>query len=244
MGPAVPLVAVVPRSGFSEPDSLVAPAKAGAHPRPRCHERAPASAGATMAVDVMRIALRRTYASPMKRRPTPTVTDDDAALFRDAIGDVRRIEVEDTAVARPPPTPEPRMRERDEDDALKESRFLPTSAEAFALGEPLSYRRDEIPAKTLKRLAAGEYAVQDEVDLHHLPEREAEALLKAFLTHARQERHHCVRVIHGKGLRSEAGPVLKAMVDGVLRHRGDVLAFASAPASQGGTGAALVLLGK
>ena len=192
----------------------------------------------------MRTAPPRTYAAPMKRRPTPTVTDDDAALFRDAIGDVRRIEVENAATARPPPTPEPRMRERDEEDALQESRFLPASAEAFALGEPLSYRRDEVPAKALKRLAAGEYAVQDEVDLHHLPAAEAEKLLKAFLTHARQQRHHCVRVIHGKGLRSEAGPVLKAMVDAVLRHRGDVLAFSSAPPAQGGTGAVLVLLGK
>jgi DNA-nicking Smr family endonuclease len=180
----------------------------------------------------------------MRKRPTPTVTPDDAALFREAIGEVRRIEIEAAAAAKPPPAPEPRMRARDEAEALEESRFLPASAAAFALGEPLSFKRDEITAKTLRRLAAGEYAVQDEVDLHHLPATEAEKLLKAFLTHARQERHHCVRVIHGKGLRSESGPVLKALVDGVLRHRGDVLAFTSAPPAQGGTGAVLVLLGK
>jgi DNA-nicking Smr family endonuclease len=181
----------------------------------------------------------------MSRKKTPPpITDDDAALFREAIGEVRRIEVDETATTRPPPEPAARMRARDEEEALKESRFLPASAAAFALGEPLSFRREEITGKTLKRLAAGEYAVQDEVDLHHLPAIEAEKLLKAFLTHARQERHHCVRVIHGKGLRSESGPVLKALVDGVLRHRGDVLAFASAPPAQGGTGAVLVLLGK
>jgi DNA-nicking Smr family endonuclease len=49
-----------------------------------------------------------------------------------------------------------------------------------------------------------------------------------------------VRVIHGKGLRSEGAPVLKMLVDRVLRQRGDVLAFASAPAAQGGAGAPLV----
>jgi DNA-nicking Smr family endonuclease len=179
-----------------------------------------------------------------RKKSPPPITDDDAALFREAIGEVRRIEVDEAATTRPPPTPAARMRARDEEEALKESRFLPASAAAFALGEPLSFKRDEITAKTLKRLAAGEYAVQDEVDLHHLPASEAEKLLKAFLTHARQERHHCVRVIHGKGLRSESGPVLKALVDGVLRHRGDVLAFTSAPPAQGGTGAVLVLLGK
>jgi DNA-nicking Smr family endonuclease len=36
--------------------------------------------------------------------------------------------------------------------------------------------------------------------------------------------------------------VLKALVDRMLRQRGDVLAFASAPPAQGGTGATLVLL--
>jgi DNA-nicking Smr family endonuclease len=86
--------------------------------------------------------------------------------------------------------------------------------------------------------------VQVELDLHHLPSAEAERLLKAFLTRARDDGRACVRVIHGKGLRSESGPVLKAMVDGLLRHRGDVLAFASAPPAQGGTGAVLVLLAR
>ena len=179
-----------------------------------------------------------------RRKPDPPITDDDAALFRDAIGEVRRIEVDPAATVKPPPAPSARMRRRDEEEALRESRHLPASAAAFALGEPLSYRRDSVTPKALKRLAAGEYAVQDEVDLHHLPAADAEKLLKQFLTHARGEGHGCVRVIHGKGLRSEAGPVLKAMVDGVLRHRGDVLAFASAPPAQGGTGAVLVLLGK
>jgi DNA-nicking Smr family endonuclease len=180
----------------------------------------------------------------MKPRNPPPITDEDATLFRESIGEVQRIEIEAPAPTKPPPAPAARMRARDEADALKESRFLPASAAAFALGEPLSFRREALDPRVLKRLAAGEIAVQDEVDLHHLPESEAEKLLKAFLSDARRERHHCVRVIHGKGLRSESGPVLKAMVDGVLRHRGDVLAFASAPPAQGGTGAVLVLLGK
>jgi len=52
-----------------------------------------------------------------------------------------------------------------------------------------------------------------------------------------------VKIIHGKGLRSRApGPVLKRLVDGMLRRRGDVLAFASAAPASGGTGAVVVLL--
>ena len=53
----------------------------------------------------------------------------------------------------------------------------------------------------------------------------------------------CVRIVHGKGRYSAEGvPVLKNLVDRLLRQRGDVLAFHSAPAAQGGTGAVLVLL--
>ena len=53
----------------------------------------------------------------------------------------------------------------------------------------------------------------------------------------------CVRIVHGKGLHSESGvPVLKNLVDRVLRQRADVLAFHSAPGAQGGHGAVLVLL--
>ncbi|MEO5625059.1 MAG: Smr/MutS family protein, partial [Dokdonella sp.] len=59
-------------------------------------------------------------------------------------------------------------------------------------------------------------------------------------------RHHdllCVRIVHGKGLRSKAaGPVLKQLTDSMLRRRADVLAFTSARPAQGGTGAVIVLL--
>ena len=49
-------------------------------------------------------------------------------------------------------------------------------------------------------------------------------------------------------LKSEKGadgtPVLKNLVDRLLRQRGEVLAFHSAPTAQGGTGALLVLLAR
>lgn len=179
----------------------------------------------------------------MKRRKPAPVSADDADLFRASIGDVRRIEAEENVTSRPPPAPAARMRERDEAEALRESR-LPPVDEAFDGAEPLTYRRDEISARTLKRLASGQYSIQDEIDLHHLRAHDAEAVLKRFLDHARDEDRFCVRVIHGKGLRSEATPVLKALVDRLLRQRGDVLAFASAPSRMGGTGAVLVLLNR
>jgi DNA-nicking Smr family endonuclease len=180
----------------------------------------------------------------MKRRKPAPVSAEDANLFRESIGDVRRIEADEIATTRPPPTPVPRMRARDEAEALRASRSPVADEAAFDGTEPLSYRRDEVSARTLKRLAAGQYSIQDEIDLHHLRSADAESALKRFLDQARAEDRFCVQVIHGKGLRSESTPVLKALVDRLLRLRADVLAFASAPPRMGGTGAVLVLLNR
>lgn len=176
----------------------------------------------------------------MARKPSP-VSSDDAALFREAIGTVRRIEAPPAPPAVAPPPPRPRRFEADEVEALRESRQL--AGEAPPDGdELLAFRRDQVSERTLKRLRRGEYSVQDELDLHHLRATDAETLLRRFLSEARGGDRHCVRIVHGKGLRSEGAPVLKQLVDRMLRQRGDVLAFASAPANQGGAGAVLVLL--
>lgn len=176
----------------------------------------------------------------MKRKSTP-ISPEDAALFRDAIGEVRRIEAERAATDRPAPPPEPRRLRLDEAEALRESRD-PTALTPLDAAEVLAFHRATLPAKDFRQLKRGQYSVQDEIDLHLLRTADAELLLKQFLNHAREQNRLCVRVIHGKGLRADGASVLKALVDRVLRHRGDVLGFASAPLNQGGTGAVLVLL--
>ena len=177
----------------------------------------------------------------MKRKPSK-VSPEDAELFREAIGEVRRIETEAAATDRPRPPPEPKRLNIDEAEALHESHDLSGSLTLVEGEELQSYRRPEIAERVLKQLKRGEFSVQDEIDLHHLRAADAEAVLKRFLNEARSGLHNCVRIVHGKGLRSEGAPVLKMLVDRVLRQRGDVLAFASAPANQGGSGAVLVLL--
>jgi DNA-nicking Smr family endonuclease len=111
-------------------------------------------------------------------------------------------------------------------------------------GDTMRFRRDAVPERVLQRLGRGHYAAQDEIDLHHCDMALAEAVLRRFLKEAREEGIGCVRIVHGKGLHADAGlPTLKNLVDRLLRQRSDVLAFHSAPAAQGGTGAVLVLLG-
>jgi DNA-nicking Smr family endonuclease len=180
------------------------------------------------------------------RKPPPEPDDrDDGELFRAAIGADRGKIRALPEVAQPPSAPRPRpstrMARRDEDDALRELRQMPIPA--LEAGDALGHRRDDIPPRVLRRLARGEYAAQEELDLHGLPARTAESLLREFLRDCRAHGVGCVRIVHGKGRNSEERlPVLKNLVDRVLRQRADVLAYHSPPAAQGGTGAVLVLL--
>lgn len=183
----------------------------------------------------------------MKRRrdePAHDEADDDAALFRSAVGPVRELPAAPLPPAPPRPRALPRMAQRDEADARSEFRRA-LDASLLETGDALRHRRDEVPPRVLQRLARGEYAAQEELDLHHADSGQAEALLRAFLKEAREAGVACVRIIHGKGLHSESRiPALKNLVDRILRQRADVLAFHSAPAAQGGAGAVLVLLAR
>lgn len=179
----------------------------------------------------------------MKRRASPPVDDEDSRLFREAIGEVRRFD----PVASPPaaerPAPHPHM--FDADEAAVANELLDTAFDPALLemGEELSYLRDGYPPKWLRQLKRGQFSVQDDLDLHQMNAAAAQASIVAFLAEARQHGWRCVRIVHGKGLRSKAaGPVLKGLTDRMLRRRDDVIAFASARPAQGGTGAVIVLL--
>jgi len=175
--------------------------------------------------------------------PIPELPEaDDAALFRAAIGPVREFTPPPVPPSAPPPRVLTRMAEQDEREAWGEFQRL-LHATPLEAGDRLNYRRDEVPPHVLRRLARGQYAAQDELDLHHASAARAEAMLREFLHEAHLHERRCVRIIHGKGVHSDNGiPVLKNLLDRMLRRRADVLAFHSAPAAQGGTGATLVLL--
>ncbi|MFC6841774.1 Smr/MutS family protein [Xanthomonas theicola] len=171
--------------------------------------------------------------------------EDPAALFRAAIGAVTPIEATPPANPKPRPKPRARMAERDEAEAHGEFQRLLRDASPLEAGDTASYRRDALPPRSFQRLKRGQFSVQDELDLHGATAAQAETLLRQFLLEAHAHEYGCVRIIHGKGRQSDGGaPVLKNLVDRLLRLRNDVLAFHSAPAAQGGTGAMLVLLAR
>ena len=170
--------------------------------------------------------------------------DDDRDLFRRAVGDVRRLRSDKAEHEAPRPPARARFRRRDERAVLEESLTNDTDPTELETGEDLVYRHPRLATGSFRRLRRGQYAVQDEVDLHGLTADEAREALAEFINEAGAYGLRCVRVIHGKGLRSgPGGPVIKRRIGRWLRRRNDVLAFCSARPAHGGTGALYVLLG-
>ena len=84
--------------------------------------------------------------------------------------------------------------------------------------------------------------IEDALDLHTFLPRDIPDLLEDYLTECLKAGLYSVRIIHGKGKRSEDGPRLKHMVRQVLREHSGVLAFTNSKPANGGTGAVDVLL--
>ena len=117
--------------------------------------------------------------------------------------------------------------------------------EVEAYGERVAGRAADADHALLSRLQRGEMAVEVEVDLHGMDAGQAREAVRGVVARAQRAGQRCLLVIHGRGLRSPAGPVLKQALPGWLTEPPldrQVLAFTSAGAGHGDTGATLVLL--
>jgi len=180
-----------------------------------------------------------------KRSHQPGPKAHEAELFRATVSGVTPLPHSGRALLeRPRPRPVPTQRLRDERAALRDSLSDQIAWEIGAeTGEELSFVRTGIGAQTLRKLRRGHWVIQDELDLHGLTTVEARPLLGEFLSQCMRQGSRCVRIIHGKGLRSRnREPVLKHKVASWLMQRDDVLAFCQARRADGGGGAVVVLL--
>lgn len=175
---------------------------------------------------------------------TRDASDDDVRLFREAIGRVRPIkETAAAAPTAPRPGPQPLQFLRDEARVRGELLTHAFDAAIIEAADDISHLKQGQSPRLLKRLRRGEFSVRAEIDLHEMSSSVAREAIRLFLEDCHRHGELCVRIVHGKGLRSRAqAPVLKRLVDSLLRRRADVLAFASARPAQGGTGAVIVLL--
>ncbi|MGF1612833.1 MAG: Smr/MutS family protein [Gammaproteobacteria bacterium] len=171
------------------------------------------------------------------------LNDEDVTLFRRAVGPVIPLPQQKIAPTHPLPSPYPHQTRRDQQNVLIESlSSLPNAFDAQT-GDELAFIRPGLQHKLLRKLRRGHFSVGAELDLHGMTVPVAQFELSGFLRKARAQSVRCVRIIHGKGLRSHQGrPVLKLNLDRWLRLRDEVIAFTSARPVDGGTGAVYVLL--
>lgn len=181
------------------------------------------------------------------RPPSPPTMPSDDALFRAemAADGVKRIEHAPRAsIQRPKPRPIAQQRERDEASVPQEL-LKDTSGwdDDIDTGDLISFLRQGLPGDILRKLKRGHWAVQASLDLHGLTTTTARTELAKFLAFARHGGARCVRIVHGKGLRSANGvPLLRNKVRLSLSQREEVLAFCDAPPADGGGGAVIALL--
>ena len=176
----------------------------------------------------------------------PHAPPDDIALFRSAMSEARPLQrSQRVALVRAKRPPRAHMARAERAAVLAESLAEPGPFIETLPGDELKYRRPGIAEQTLRELRRGDYRVEAALDLHGMTGAEASGAIARFLASVVTRGLRCVRIIHGKGMRSgPRGPVLKQTVNTLLRRTHHVLAFTSARARDGGTGATLVLLQK
>lgn len=168
---------------------------------------------------------------------------DEAALFRETIGDVKPVATRRKRLERRRPQPEARFTRADNEAVLDESLSSGADPAEMETGEELMFKRSTVGRKVMRQLRRGHYVIQQEIDLHGLTADEARAELHGFIKECGVAGMQCIRVVHGKGRGSgPRGPVLKAGVNRWLTRWEEVAAFCSAQPKDGGTGALYVLL--
>jgi DNA-nicking Smr family endonuclease len=138
---------------------------------------------------------------------------------------------------------------RDPDEgALARLEELVRCGEGFVVSDTAEYMEGigyGVPPELARRLHEGEFSIQGHLDLHGHLVGEAKIAFEQFLQEAIEAGKRAVLIIHGRGLSSRDGPVLKTKVKEWLtcgRWRKWVVAFTSARACDGGAGATYVLL--
>jgi DNA-nicking Smr family endonuclease len=181
----------------------------------------------------------------MSKRATKPEPPDAAQEFLEAVRDVTPLPDPGRVVhSRTPPAPVAQQRLKDDLEVLRDSLSEGEGSEiAFEAGEELAYLRPGLSRPVLRKLRAGQWALQDKLDLHGLRWDDARTLLAQFVAQAVKRGQRCLLIIHGKGMRSRnQEPVLRGKVAGWLAQRADVLAFCQARPADGGSGAVVVLL--
>jgi DNA-nicking Smr family endonuclease len=175
--------------------------------------------------------------------------DEDEALFAEAVAGVAPFEQ-----TRRPPAPiyrEPTPLSEREREVIRELDALVSGDAPFDARHSDEFMSGCVPGldpRVLRQLRRGEFTPQADLDLHGSDAASARTLVESFIVGAHARGLRCLRIVHGRGHRSPNGEaVLKPSLPRWLARgpaRLIVLAYSSAPKTDGGTGALYVLLRK
>lgn len=170
--------------------------------------------------------------------------EEDANLFREAVKDAKPIKAANRVDPyRVPPPPRPAKRIEDEHAVLAELARLTFDDDDLEFEDDGMFLRPGLPRDILRKLRRTHWVIQEDLDLHGMTGDEAVAETAVFLAGCKRLGTRCVRIVHGKGLRSPGRePVLKRRIRKLLTRRAEVLAFVEPRAIHGGGGAVVVLL--
>jgi DNA-nicking Smr family endonuclease len=167
----------------------------------------------------------------------------DEHLFRQEMDDVVPLRAEPTTESKAPRTPRSRRKPPTESEIFNPSN-MPFSDDQRHVDtdDGSSHRKNGVQKRVLQKLKRGQFSVGGQLDLHHMTTRTGHTALLEFIADAQNRSLESVRIIHGKGIRSENGPRLKLMTHKLLREHPQVLAFTACKPADGGTGATDILL--
>lgn len=172
-------------------------------------------------------------------------SETDTELWLAEVGDTRPLPDSGRVhLGGKPPPPRPLQHLADERAALHESLHGPIALQdRLEGGDEASYLRNGLAHSVLRDLRRGRWVIQDEIDLHGLNRDEARHALSTFMAESLHDGKRCIRVVHGKGLRSpQKTSILRQLVRGWLMQRDEVLAYCQSRPQDGGEGALMVLL--
>ncbi|MFH2218424.1 MAG: Smr/MutS family protein [Pseudomonadota bacterium] len=169
-------------------------------------------------------------------------------LFDEAMANVTPISrsgcIESDSQKRVPEGPE----DNPDAAALWQLENLVKHGEGFVLADTAEYIEGtghRVNPEITRRLHRGDFSIQAHIDLHGLSVEDAHAAFEVLLKDSIVTGKRAVLIVHGRGLSSPDKPVLKTRLIKWLTTgpwRKWVMAFSSARACDGGTGATYVLL--
>ena len=165
-----------------------------------------------------------------------TTGDESKSEFEKAMSNTRPLEDRDKIATKPKTLRRRKRRDQEGSDEGFEIDRLGERHEGLAPGTD---------RKLLLKLRTGEFKPDERLDLHGMDAVTARRRVHAVVLRTQQAGGRCLLVIHGRGNRSEDGPLLKdSLLDWLAEPpvRSLVRAFSSATGGHGGVGATYVLL--